>query len=95
MSTEYPSMKEGAEGIFALKALEGGQWKWNRVMPGNGTSRAFLSVCNSHTDCAAGAGKQMRCVLQDGRFIIQHKGEHHMGKRSAWSAGQKRVLTFL
>ena len=68
----YASMKEG---IFALKGLEGGQWKWNRSTPGNGTSRACF-VCNSHVDCAAGAGKQMRCVLQDGRFMIEHKGEH-------------------
>ena len=38
----YASMKEG---IFALKGLEGGKWKWNRATPGNGTSRAFF-VCN-------------------------------------------------
>ena len=68
----YASMKEG---IFALKGLEGAKWKWNKATPGNGTSRAFF-VCNSHVDCAAGAGKQMRCVLHDGRFMIEHKGEH-------------------
>ena len=71
-AADYPSMSEG---IFALKALEGGKWKWNRATPGNGTSRAFF-LCNSHVDCAAGAGKQMRCVLHDGRFMIEHKGEH-------------------
>ncbi len=68
----YASMKEG---IFALKGLEGAKWKWNKATPGNGTSRAFF-LCNSHVDCAAGAGKQMRCVLHDGRFMIEHKGEH-------------------
>ena len=63
---EYPTMREG---IFALKALEGGEWKWNRENPGNGTSRAFF-LCNSHITCAAGDGKQMRCVLLHGQFMI-------------------------
>ena len=71
-AADYPSMSEG---IFALKALEGGKWKWNRETPGNGTTRAFF-LCNSHTTCAAGDGKQMKCVLLNGRFTILHKGEH-------------------
>ena len=69
---DYPSMREG---IFAVKALDGGKWKWNTKSPGNGTSRA-LFVCNAHNDCAKGEGKHMRCVLLGGQFSIQYKGEH-------------------
>ena len=63
------------EGIFALKALEGGEWKWNRENPGNGNSRANF-MCTRHIPCAAGDGKHMKCVLLNGRFTILHKGEH-------------------
>ena len=56
-----------------------GSGKWSTKTPGNGTSRAFF-VCNSHIDCAAGDGKQLRCVLLDGRFMIHHNKES-MGKR--------------
>ena len=85
---DYPSMREG---IFALKALEGVQWKWNRENPGNGTSRSNF-VCNSHIDCAAGDGKHMRCVLLDGVFVIQHKGEH--GEEASVKQRKNSVLTW-
>ena len=86
----YASMKEG---IFALKGLEGAKWKWNRATPGNGTSRAFF-LCNSHVDCAAGAGKQMRCVLHDGRFMIEHKGEHGVGEEPSMKKRLNSHLTW-
>jgi hypothetical protein len=40
----YPSMREG---IFALKALEGGQWKWNRKT--QGTAPHVHSLCATAT----------------------------------------------
>ena len=85
---DYPSMREG---IFALKALEGGKWKWNTKNPGNGTSRAFF-LCNSHITCAAGDGKQMRCMLLDGKFTIQHKGEH--GEEASVMKRKNSVLSW-
>jgi hypothetical protein len=87
-AADYPSMSEG---IFALKALEGGKWKWNREMPGNGTTRAFF-LCNSHTTCAAGDGKHMKCVLLDGRFTILHKGEH--GEEASVKRRKNSVLSW-
>ena len=70
---------------------QGGKWKWNRENPGNGTSRAFF-LCNSHTTCAAGDGKQMRCVLLNGRFTIQHKGEH--GEEASVKKRKNSVLSW-
>jgi hypothetical protein len=85
---DYPPMREG---ILALKALEGGKWKWNTKKPGNGTSRAFF-ICNSHITCAAGDGKQMRCMLLDGKFTIQHKGEH--GEEASVKKRKNSVLSW-
>jgi hypothetical protein len=49
-------------------------------------------MCNSHIDCAAGDGKHMRCVLLDGVFVIQHKGEH--GEEASVKQRKNSVLTW-